>query len=165
MNSLQNNLQIRNSQVVVSTPPLGSSYLVQNQCGFLTSALIAFSADENVFCPCCCPRERTGKPPANKMPTAAISRRLVQSSLSKLSFVRRMWLLSISKFHEVLGHPRRKCSVNGDVAALAGLVLGKQEAQQKHHRGNRSEQPVDLDVGEGLSLSYYEAVHSGKCLL
>ena len=43
-------------------------------------------------------------------------------------------------------------SMNGNVAAFAGLVLGKQEAQQEHHRGSRSEQPVDLDVGEGLSL-------------
>src|SRR5258705_12505115 len=71
-------------------------------CAAVTSALIAFSGDENVFCPCCCPTERTGKPLANKTPTAAISRRLVQSSLLKLSFVRPMWLLSISKFHEVL---------------------------------------------------------------
>ena len=63
------------------------------------------------------------------------------------------------------GHPRRKSSVNGDLTAFARFVLGKQEAQQKHHRGSRSEQPVDLDVGEGLSLCHYEAVHSGKRLL
>jgi len=86
-----------------SGPRTSSSASSSLFCAAVTSALIAFSGDENVFCPCCCPMERTGKPPANKMPTAAISRRLVQSSLPKLSFVRPMWLLSISKFHEVLG--------------------------------------------------------------
>src|SRR5260370_1217587 len=70
-------------------------------CAAVTSALIAFSGDENVFCPCCCPTERTGKPPANKMPTAAISRRLVQSNLSKFSLVRRISLFSISKFYRL----------------------------------------------------------------
>jgi hypothetical protein len=56
-------------------------------------------------------------------------------------------------------------SMNGNVAALAGLVLGKQEAQQEHQCGSGSEQPVDIDVGECLSLGHHHAVHSGKRLL
>jgi hypothetical protein len=43
--------------------------------------------------------------------------------------------------------------MNGNVAALAGFVLGKQEAQQKHHRGSRSEQPVVDAYGRTWSKS------------
>src|SRR6266478_977099 len=86
-----------------SGPRISSITFSSLLCTAVTNALLASSGDENVFCPRCCPTERTGKPPANKMPTVAISRRLVQSNLSKFSFLLRMWLLSISKFHDVPG--------------------------------------------------------------
>src|SRR5258707_4914226 len=66
----------------------------------VTNALLASSGDENVFWPCCCAMELVGKHPVKTITTAANSGKLPQLNLPKLSFVRAMWLLSISKFHE-----------------------------------------------------------------
>ena len=55
--------------------------------------------------------------------------------------------------------------MQSNFAACSWLVLFQQEAQQEHQRGNHGEQPVDINIREGLSLGDNQAVHSGEGLL
>src|SRR5208337_1215681 len=81
-----------------SAPRISSIVLSSLLCTAVTSALLASSGDRNVFWPGCCPMEWMGDHPTRRITTAADFVRLAQPDLSKFRFIRRIRLLSISKF-------------------------------------------------------------------
>src|ERR1700679_1993481 len=122
-------------------------------CAAVPSALLASSADENVFWPGCWATEREEKHNVRRIATAVKAGTFIPRDLSTFRFVFRMRLLSISKFHdpaETYRQPRLPPPSAASVTTASAPVKSSAAAEAgASARGKASSLSATLVAAEG----------------